>query len=72
MDETADTTGSPIRRVRVDHDLWQAYGETVGMRRRSTDLKRYIEWRVNNPDVKLPGTKAPARVIQRRKHSAGS
>lgn len=58
--------GAPIRRVRVDDDLWLAYGEAVGMRKRSTDLKAYMEWRVQHPTTKLPGMRLLAARQPRR------
>lgn len=61
-----------MRRVRVDDDLWKAYGGVVGMRKRSTDLKAYMEWRVNNPDVKLPGSKLLASRPARRPRSSAA
>lgn len=49
------TDGSDIRRFRADDELWEAYTAVVGERRRSADIRAYIEWRVVNPDTPLPG-----------------
>lgn len=51
-----------MRRLRVDDDLWVAYTEIVGNAGRSADIKAYIEWRVDNPTMPLPGErKGPVR-----------
>lgn len=42
-------------RVRAPKAIWDAYGEVVGARSRSTDLREYMEWRIENPDEPLPG-----------------
>lgn len=44
---------------RAPEDLWGTYGSVVGERGRSADLRKYIEWRIENPHVLLgadPGT----------------
>jgi hypothetical protein len=46
---------SDIRRFRLDKDTWDAYGDLVGDGGRSADLKAYIDWRLDNPTVPLPG-----------------
>lgn len=46
---------SDMRRLRVATELWDAYTEIVGDAGRSADLKSYIEWRVDNPTMPLPG-----------------
>jgi hypothetical protein len=49
------TDSSDIRRFRADDELWAAYTAVVGERRRSADLRAYIEWRIEHPDQPLPG-----------------
>lgn len=49
------TDGSDIRRFRADDELWDAYTDVVGERRRSADIRAYMEWRIENPDTPLPG-----------------
>jgi hypothetical protein len=44
-----------IRRLRVTQDLWDCYAEVVGNGGASTDLKAYIDWRLDNPTTPLPG-----------------
>lgn len=46
---------SDLRRFRLDKETWDAYGELVGDGGRSADLKAYIDWRLDNPTVPLPG-----------------
>lgn len=58
--------GTDIRRVRVDGELWAAYAEVVGDLGRSADIKRYIEWRVDNPTTPLPGSRrGPVKRVRR-------
>jgi len=52
-----------IRRFRLDSETWKAYGELVGDAGRSADLKAYIDWRLDNPTLPLPGKR---RVSARR------
>lgn len=55
-----------MRRLRVDDELWAAYTAIVGNAGRSADLKAYIEWRVDNPTMPLPGErKGPVKRIRR-------
>ncbi len=44
---------TPQRPIRVDNETWDAYGAAVGERKRSEDLKAYIEWRLRNPTADL-------------------
>lgn len=46
---------SDLRRFRLDSETWKAYGDLVGDGGRSADLKAYIDWRLDNPTVPLPG-----------------
>jgi len=46
---------SDLRRFRLDKETWDSYGELVGDGGRSADLKAYIDWRLDNPTVPLPG-----------------
>ncbi len=58
--------GSDIRRIRVDAELWAAYEDVVGNYGRSTDIKTYIEWRVDNPTTPLPGKRrGPVKRVRR-------
>lgn len=64
------TDGSDIRRFRADDELWEAYTAVVGERRRSADIRAYLEWRVENPDTPLPGRwRGPSRTRMRAKKS---
>ncbi len=55
-----------IRRLRVADDLWAAYTEIVGTGGRSSDLKAYIEWRVDNPTTPLPGRRrGPVKRVRK-------
>ena len=57
---------SDIRRLRVEPELWAAYTEIVGDGGRSSDLKAYIEWRVDNPSTPLPGRRrGPEKRVRR-------
>jgi hypothetical protein len=63
----ADDGGSDVRRVRIDRDLWEAYAEVVGDGGRSTDIKAYVEWRVDNPTTPLPGRRrGPVKRVRKR------
>lgn len=56
-----------LRRFRLDDETWKAYGELVGDGGRSADLKAYIDWRLDNPTVPLPGKRAvPAKKVRKR------
>lgn len=44
---------TPQRPIRVDDERWVRYGELVGDRDRSADLKAYIDWRLANPHANL-------------------
>jgi hypothetical protein len=57
-----------LRRFRLDQETWKAYGELVGDGGRSADLKAYIDWRLDNPGVPLPGRRrvAPPKVRKTR------
>lgn len=58
------TDSSDVRRFRADDELWDAYTKVVGERRRSADIRRYLEWRVKNPDDPLPGEwRGPVRKV---------
>jgi hypothetical protein len=64
---------SDIRRLRVPQELWEAYTEIVGDGGRSSDLKAYIEWRVDNPKTPLPGKRlGPAKRTRQKGASAGA
>lgn len=47
-------THTPWRKFRLAADLWDRFGEIVGINRRSDDLRAYVEWRVEHPDTALP------------------
>lgn len=54
---------TPPRQVRIEEDLWRRLGELVGDRERSADLKKYIAWRVANPNAALPDAPASAEDV---------
>lgn len=43
-----------IQRFRLDDDTWRAFGELVGDRQRSGELKAFVEWRIGKPGARLP------------------
>lgn len=63
MNSTDDKRGA-----RVPIRLWDAFAEVVGYRRRSADLRRYMEWRIEHPRQALaedPGADAgPVRKMR--------
>ncbi|MFI6228592.1 hypothetical protein ACIBCR_14925 [Micromonospora echinospora] len=59
-------TGKDIRRLRVPDELWDPYTEIVGNGGRSADIKAYIEWRIDNPTMPLPGRRrGPLKKMRR-------
>jgi hypothetical protein len=48
---------TPIQRFRLDADTWHEFGELVGDRYRSSELKAYVEWRLGKPGARLPVTR---------------
>jgi hypothetical protein len=44
---------------RMSRALWGRYAEIVGNAGRSADLCRYLEWRIDHPDVVLDETLDP-------------
>lgn len=44
---------TPQRPIRVDDEAWEKYGQIVGERKRSEDIKAYITWRLANPTADL-------------------
>lgn len=54
--------GEPRASLRVDAGLWALFGQAVGARGRSADLKAYMVWRVANPGAALPGVLRSRRV----------
>lgn len=58
---------TPRRAISVDKELWDAYGNVVGDGGRSDDIRAYIEWRVEHPDMPLPGRfRGPVKKVRRR------
>jgi len=47
-------THTPLQRFRMSKELWDRFGEVVGVSNRSDDLRTYVEWRIDNPDASLP------------------
>lgn len=60
---------TPRRAISVDEETWTAYGDVVGDRNRSADLRDDIDWRIDNPDTPLPGRR---RVKFRARPGEGS
>jgi hypothetical protein len=57
-----------LRRVRIDRQLWDAYGTLVGTRGRSADIRTYMAWRAQNPTTPLPGEwRGPVKRVRARK-----
>jgi hypothetical protein len=42
--------------------LWHDYAKVVGDAGRSADLRRYLEWRTDNPTMQLPGALSDPRA----------
>lgn len=45
---------TPLRQLRIPEDEWKPFGELVGDRERTSDVRAYIRWRLRNPDTDLP------------------
>lgn len=67
--ESVPADSSDLRRFRLDQESWDAYGKLVGNGGRSADLKAYIDWRLDNPTVPLPGKR---RGPVKKERKAGS
>lgn len=48
-----------LAKIRVEQVLWDAFLDTVPDDEGSSDLRRYIWWRIQNPDLPLPGRRLP-------------
>ncbi|WP_204016020.1 hypothetical protein [Sphaerimonospora thailandensis] len=45
---------TPLRPIRVETELWEAFGELVGKRNRSAVIRDFIRWYVRERGAKLP------------------
>lgn len=54
------TRGTPKQTIRVEPDLWDAFGQAVGDR--AAALRTYMEWVLRRPGAVLP--RRPAAVTQ--------
>lgn len=60
-----------LRRIRADQELWDAYENVVGDGGRSADLRAYMEWRIENPTMPLPGRRrGPVRKVRQKSGDA--
>lgn len=44
---------------RIEELRWEMFADTVGPGKVSGHLRRYVRWRVRNPDLPLPGRRLP-------------
>lgn len=58
---------TPLRPVRVEDELWAAFGRLVGERKRSQVIRDFIRWYVGER-----GVKAPERPTAAQRQAAGS
>lgn len=52
--EPVKDTHTPHRPIRVEDELWEAFGRLVGPRNRSAILREFIRWYVGARGAKLP------------------
>ena len=52
------------RPIRVDDDLWAAFGAIVGDRNRSAVIREFIRWYVSERGAKLPRPPKPAPDVE--------
>lgn len=60
--ELGDDVAAPydfLAKFRVDLDLWELFLRTVADDEGSSEMRRYIWWRVQHPDAPLPGRRVP-------------
>lgn len=48
-----------LAKVRVDLELWQLFLDAVPDDEASSEIRRYIWWRVQHPSAPLPGRRVP-------------
>lgn len=63
----ASTGCDTFKKIRVDEQLWAEYARCVSLGDRSADIRAYINFRVANPTLPLPGRR---RVTPRRDRAA--
>ncbi|RCG27200.1 hypothetical protein DQ384_26130 [Sphaerisporangium album] len=49
------------RPIRVDTELWEAFGRLVGVRNRSAMIRDFIRWYIGIPGAELPKRPEPAK-----------
>lgn len=54
------------RPIRVDDDLWDAFGAIVGVRNRSKVIRDFIRWFVGVPGAEIPQRPEPTKRRKRR------
>ncbi len=45
---------TPRQTIRIDVDLWDAFGRAVGVRERGRAIREFIAWYLRRPGAKLP------------------
>jgi len=67
---TADpgAAGASVQKFRVHPDLWKPYAHVfIGDERKiSADLRSYVAWRLDHPDLPLPGTSRVSLKLDRQ------
>ncbi|WP_141703724.1 hypothetical protein [Planobispora rosea] len=63
---------TPNRPIRVDAELWDAFGALVGPRNRSAILRDFIRWYIRERGARLPDRPTPERIADVRRAAAGS
>lgn len=58
-DDDATAAHTPTRPVRVETELWKAFGRRTGRRNRAQVLRQFMRWYIREPGAKLP-TRPPA------------
>ncbi|MFI6986065.1 hypothetical protein ACIBSV_46935 [Embleya sp. NPDC050154] len=53
MPKQSPENHTPHRPIRVEDDLWEAFGRQVG-RRRSQVVRDFIAWHTHQPDAAMP------------------
>lgn len=64
---------TPVRPIRVDHDLWNAFGQatTANGTDRSAALRAFMAWYARRPSAKLPSRPDEAAIeAVRQAHAA--
>lgn len=54
LDDVSDDRPTPIRPIRVEAALWEAFGRLVGPRNRSAVIREFIRWYVRERGAQLP------------------